>query len=174
MYFRDLIEKDFKELSNLIAHIYEGAPESMWFGTAPDGEELRKIFEAKIARLKSKEIVDMVAVDGEGERITRFKAEKAGISNFFKVGSYGNSSKELKGIIENAIDKARKEFGVNGTPVVIASSTHAIKAAKEAGAVAVGVTSGKYSEAELEHAGADLVVKSIKDRGKILGFIKAH
>ncbi len=65
MYFRNLAEKDFNELSNFILHVYEGVPEAMWFDNAPDKAELRKMFEAKISKLKNNEIVDIVALDGD-------------------------------------------------------------------------------------------------------------
>ncbi len=110
---------------------------------------------------------------GEGERITRFKAEKAGIGEFFKLGSFGNTDKELKGIVENAMERARKEFGVSDA-FVVASSTYVVKGAKEAGAKVIGVACGRYSAGELEHAGADLVVKGVKEKGRIVGFIKGH
>ncbi len=65
MYFRDLAQKDFAELSNFILHIYKGVPESMWFDNAPDKAELRKMFDSKISKLKNNEIVDIVAFDGD-------------------------------------------------------------------------------------------------------------
>lgn len=106
---------------------------------------------------------------GEAERIVKLKTDKTGISNFFKFGTYGNNSRDLSEIVRNAMQQA------NGSPaLVIASSPYMLKAAKAAGAIAVGVANSRYSKEELKDAGADLVVGSLKDRGRILGMLKSN
>ena len=55
--------------------------------------------------------------------------------------------------------------------VVVEDSVYGVKAAKAAGIKCIGVTQGFYKKAELEAAGADLVVTSLLDKVAILAFI---
>jgi HAD superfamily hydrolase (TIGR01509 family) len=55
--------------------------------------------------------------------------------------------------------------------VVVEDSIFGVKAAKEAGMKCVAVATGSYSIEELEKGGADLVVASLTERGKILDFL---
>ena len=109
---------------------------------------------------------------GEVERIARFRIEKAGILGFFKTGAYGNDGKGPDDIIKIAVDRARSELKVDGSGIVlVAGAPHMIRAAKSAGIAAIGVAGAGHSEEELTSAGADLVVKSLKERSEILSFL---
>ena len=112
---------------------------------------------------------------GEGERIVKFKVEKAGLDKLFKIGGYGNNGKEMKDIIGFAINKAAEEHEFEKQSIfVVGSSPYAIKAAKELGLYAIAIADGKYSVDDLKAANPDVVVKSPKDKGKIISFVESH
>jgi len=48
-----------------------------------------------------------------------------------------------------------------------------VKAGKEVGAKVIAVVTGKYNEEELRRTGADFIVKSLKERNKILKIISS-
>jgi phosphoglycolate phosphatase-like HAD superfamily hydrolase len=107
---------------------------------------------------------------GDVEEIVKNKLQRAHLTEYFKFGEYGNNENDFKRIIERATERAKKEFGLDANCAVwvVASYPQIIKGAKAAGAKAIGVTSSRYSKDELAGAGADEVVGSVKDRGKIV------
>jgi beta-phosphoglucomutase-like phosphatase (HAD superfamily) len=115
--------------------------------------------------------VQLGIISGEAEKITRFKVEKAGIRGFFKTGYFGEAGKTYSDIIETALKGIESELGIDKDGIlVVAGSVRLIRDAKEAGLAALGVANVNCSEAELRAAGADLTVKSIKERKRIADF----
>jgi phosphoglycolate phosphatase-like HAD superfamily hydrolase len=107
---------------------------------------------------------------GDIEDIIKNKIGRAGLTSFFKFGSYGNSEEDLSQIIRNSVSRATSEFGFqqSGTVYVISGSPDTIKAAKMVGAVPIGVATEKYNAKDMLSAGADLSVESIKKGSKII------
>ncbi len=105
---------------------------------------------------------------GEVEDLVKNRLQRADLYEAFKFGGYGNGHRDLKDVVADAVNKA-KELGFTGRKSwVICTSPNMVKAAKAAGAGAIGVAAGRYSVDELSGAGADLTVQSIKERGKII------
>ena len=126
-----------------------------------------------LAHLWKKDI-QMGIMTGEAERIAKFRAEKTTIHGFFKFGAYGNDGKTFDDIAKSAVKKAEAELRVGkGEILVVANSPRLIRGAKAAGMGAVGIADGKYSEHDLSSAGANLVVKSLKDKNRILEFAES-
>ncbi len=124
-----------------------------------------------LAQLWKKDIA-MGIITGEAERIAKFRAEKTTIHGFFKIGAYGNDGKTFEDIVRSAVKRAESELKIGKEEIlIVTNSPYMIKDAKAVGVASVGVESGHHSEGELKSAGASLVVKSIKDRGKILGLV---
>ncbi len=119
-----------------------------------------------LEELSKKNVLIGIAT-GDIESIIKNKLQRANLSDFFKLGEYGNKDKELSNVIKKAIQKA-KELGSVSTACLIASNPHIIHAAKSIGIKTIGVASGRYTREELGDAGADLIVDSVKDRGKIV------
>lgn len=65
MKIRELEEKDFASLSELILQVYDEAPYATTFGHRPSGQELSELMQKKVQGMRDKKIVDLVAVDGE-------------------------------------------------------------------------------------------------------------
>jgi phosphoglycolate phosphatase-like HAD superfamily hydrolase len=104
-------------------------------------------------------------VSGAMEGAARTKLMPANLNRFFLFGAYGSDSPDRPELTHIAIQKAahlHRElspddvFVVGDTPLDIA-------AAHTAGAVSVGVATGKYSETELEAAGASHVLGTLQD-----------
>jgi phosphoglycolate phosphatase len=104
-------------------------------------------------------------VSGAMEGAARTKLMPANLNRFFLFGAYGSDSPDRPQLTRIAIQKAAHlhrdlspddVFVVGDTPLDIA-------AAQAAGAVSVGVATGKYSATDLEAAGAAHVVGTLED-----------
>lgn len=105
---------------------------------------------------------------GEVGSQVKNRLDRAGLSQLFKFGEYGDHHEELKDIVSGAIAKARGQGYAGGQVWVICTSPIMVKAAKAAGANAIGVAGGRYGTDELDTAGASVTVQGIKDRSKIV------
>ena len=65
-----------------------------------------------------------------------------------------------------------RKMGVDSIEcVVVEDSVYGVKAAKEANMKCIAVSSGVYSEKELQEEHPDMVINSLIEKEKILGFI---
>ena len=104
-------------------------------------------------------------VSGAMEGAARTKLIPADLNRFFIFGAYGSDSPDRAELTGLAIEKAsRLHAGLTASQVFVVGDTPKdIAAATAAGAVSVGVATGKYSVAELTTAGADHVLASLED-----------
>lgn len=125
----------------------------------------------------SKQLLDELAkrdvligiATGDIEDVIKNKLQRAGLSDYFKFGEYGNKETDFKRVLQGAVEKAGQfGLGADAQVFVIASSPHIIAAAKASGIHAIGVASGRYPEHELSGAGAEVAVQGVKDRSKIM------
>jgi phosphoglycolate phosphatase len=104
-------------------------------------------------------------VSGAMEGAARTKLGPANLSRFFIFGAYGSDSPDRAELTKMAIQKAARLHS-ELTPAqvyVVGDTPRDIEAAKAAGAVSVGVATGKYSTEELSKAGSDHVLESLQD-----------
>ena len=104
-------------------------------------------------------------VSGAMEGAARTKLVPANLNRFFLFGAYGSDSPDRVELTRLAIEKAT---GLHRrlTPaevLVVGDTPRDMDAAAAAGAVSVGVASGKYSVDELVAAGGVHVLKSLED-----------
>ena len=104
-------------------------------------------------------------VSGAMEGAARTKLMPAKLNRFFLFGAYGSDSPDRPELTRIAIEKAAHlHVDLSATDVFVVGDTPLdIAAAHAAGAVSVGVATGKYSKAELESAGAMHVLGSLED-----------
>lgn len=104
-------------------------------------------------------------VSGAMEGAARTKLVPANLNRFFLFGAYGSDSPDRGELTGIAIEKAdRLHAQLKPAQVFVVGDTpRDIDAAKEAGAVSVGVATGHFSVAELSDAGADHVLSSLED-----------
>jgi phosphoglycolate phosphatase-like HAD superfamily hydrolase len=100
------------------------------------------------------------------EAVAHAKLGRAGLNRYFLVGGYGSDSEDRVALTRAGIERGerllgrrlgeREVFVVGDTPLDVA-------AAEGAGAVSVGVASGRYDVAELRAAGPDYVLASLAE-----------
>ena len=100
---------------------------------------------------------------GAIEAAAHIKLARADLNRFFAFGGYGSDSADRGELTRKAIDRAGVILGSSLDTrrlLVLGDTPNDIAAAHATDAVAVGVASGRYSEAELREAGADHVLGS--------------
>jgi len=104
-------------------------------------------------------------VSGAMEGAARTKLIPANLNRFFIFGAYGSDSPDRAELTGIAIEKAaRLHAGLTaGQVFVVGDTPRDIDAARQEGAVSVGVASGHFSVDELTKAGADHVLGSLTE-----------
>jgi len=103
-------------------------------------------------------------VSGAMEGAARTKLMPANLNRFFLFGAYGSDSPDRGELTSLAVAKAARLHDAL-TPdqcVVVGDTPLDIAAAKHAGAVSIGVATGRYSTDELLAAGAAHVLESLE------------
>ena len=105
-------------------------------------------------------------VSGALEAAAHVKLARAGLNRFFSFGGYGSDSSDRAELTRVAIERAGR---IHGHPLdaarllVVGDTPRDIDAAHAAGAIAVGVATGKYTVETLRDAGADHVLATLED-----------
>jgi len=108
---------------------------------------------------------------GGMEAAARIKLARADLSHYLCFGGYGSDSSDRVELTRKAIERASMLVGERIDPaeaLLVGDTPLDIDAAHGAGAVAVGVATGHYSEQELSEAGADYVLPTL-EQGLPLG-----
>lgn len=106
-------------------------------------------------------------VSGAMEGAARTKLVPGNLNRFFVFGAYGSDSPDRAQLTHVGITKAS---ALHGAPLdsqevyVVGDTPLDIAAAKQGGAVAVGVASGHYSAEQLAQADADFVLTSLEEK----------
>ncbi len=107
----------------------------------------------------------------------RIKLSSVGLAHYFfsngtrPLGAFGEDAPTRPELVPVAWKRFRERFGSNAEPentAVVGDTPRDIEAAKVNGAMAIGVTTGPYSRAQLEEAGADAVLDGISDAQAVL------
>ncbi len=103
-------------------------------------------------------------VTGNLEKIARAKLKKIGINDFFKFGGFGSDHISRTELVKIAIRRAGKQFDLDDNNQIFhfGDAPQDMRAAREAGATPIGVTTGIFSAEALESAGAYRVVPNLK------------
>jgi phosphoglycolate phosphatase-like HAD superfamily hydrolase len=120
--------------------------------------------EALLVRLGDAGVI-LGLVSGAMEGAARTKLMPGNLNRFFLFGAYGSDSPDRPELTELAIAKAaRLHDALEPAQVFVLGDTpRDIAAANVAGAVSVGVATGRYSVAELHDAGGTHVLNSLED-----------
>lgn len=101
---------------------------------------------------------------GNGLRTAHVKLELAGLDRSrFDVGGYGDEHPDRDELARLALRRAEEGSGQRFDVIVIGDTPNDIRAARAIAARAVAVTTGHYTRAQLEDAGADVVVDTLAD-----------
>ncbi len=103
---------------------------------------------------------------GALEASAHIKLGRGDLNRFFSFGGYGSDSQDRGELTRTAIQRAGHIHGHPLDPrrvLVVGDTPLDIRAAHDAGAVAVGVATGKYTVEELSASGADHVLQSLAE-----------
>jgi phosphoglycolate phosphatase len=103
---------------------------------------------------------------GAVEAAAHIKLSRAGFNRYFPFGGYGSDSGDRIQLTKRAIERGGELLGHPLDPsevFVVGDTPKDLDAAHGADTVAVGVATGHYSRADLEQAGADHVLDSLRD-----------
>lgn len=100
------------------------------------------------------------------EAVAHAKLGRARLNHFFLVGGYGSDSEDRVALTRAAIERGRRLLGYPVAPeqvYVVGDTPLDVAAAEGAGAVSVGVASGRYSVEELRAVKPDHVLASLAE-----------
>jgi phosphoglycolate phosphatase len=103
---------------------------------------------------------------GNVEEAAHIKLARAGLNRFFSFGGYGSDSPDRTELTKKALERAEL---VSGRTLDLAhcfscgDTPRDVEAGHGAGLRVVGVATGEYTVEELLEAGADAVVKSLRE-----------
>ncbi len=117
--------------------------------------------------------IPMGLVTGNMEAIAWLKLEKVGLNRYFDFGGFGDKVVKRSGLVHNAIKSSEKILGKlnTGNIFLIGDTPRDIVGGQKVGVKTIGVATGDFSEEELAQAGADFVIKDLKDSKKVLKII---
>ena len=115
----------------------------------------------------------MGLVTGNMEAIAWLKLQKVGLNKYFHFGGFGDKIVKRSGLVKNAIKASEQTFGKLNTENIflIGDTPRDIVGGQKVGVKTIGVATGDFSEEELAQAGADFIVKDLKDSEKVLKII---
>jgi phosphoglycolate phosphatase len=154
-------EPNVDELDGLYAQYLLHLADDIW-----TSEQYKVLAGAEqiLARLVEAGVI-LGLVSGAMEGAARTKLMPANLNRFFLFGAYGSDSADRGELTSLAIAKAARLHD-QLTPdqvFVVGDTPRDIDAAKQAGAVSIGVATGRFSTAELLAAGATHVLASLED-----------
>jgi phosphoglycolate phosphatase-like HAD superfamily hydrolase len=97
------------------------------------------------------------------------KLRHFGIDRYFRGGGFGDRTGHRPTLVGQGIRAANRIAGKHGTVFVIGDTVHDVTAAKANGAVAVAVATGVAPRADLEAAGADIVLDTLEEAMAVIG-----
>lgn len=161
--FRGVLDREpsVDELSRLYAQYLLHLADDIWHS---EGYRMLPGAERTLVRLGEAGVV-LGLVSGAMEGAARTKLMPANLNRFFIFGAYGSDSADRAELTKIAIHKATQLHDqlLPEQVYVIGDTPLDIEAAKAAGAVSVGVATGRYSVDQLTGAGADHVIASLDD-----------
>ena len=129
-----------------------------------------------LAALADQPDVVQSLVTGNLVEIARYKLEAFGLDRHvdFEIGGYGTVSEHRPVLVTEAMRLATAKHGTDFPPeavVVIGDTPHDVDAALHHGAIAIGVATGRSTEADLRDAGAHTVLADLRDTDAVLAAV---
>lgn len=154
-------EPEEREMARLLGAYLDRLPEEV---RQASGYRVMPGVEALLPRLVEDGML-LGLVSGALEAAAHIKLSRAGLNRFFCVGAYGSDSSDRGQLTKLAIERAGRLHGHSldaARVLVVGDTPRDVEAAHGAGAVAVGVATGKYTVEALREAGADHVLPTLE------------
>jgi phosphoglycolate phosphatase len=103
---------------------------------------------------------------GAVEAAAHIKLSRAGFNRYFPFGGYGSDSADRVELTKKALERGQMLLGEKIDPqrtFVVGDTPKDLDAAHGAGCLALGVATGHYSREQLEQAGGDVVLDTLKE-----------
>jgi phosphoglycolate phosphatase len=155
-------EPTAEEMATLMARRQAALPAAV---AESKGYEVLPGVEATLKRLSDAGFL-LGLTTGGTEAAGHTKLERGGLNPFFSFGGYGSDSSDRTVLTRRAIERAGEILKRPVDPkrvLVVGDTPFDIDAAHAAGAVAVGVATGRHSEDDLRRAGADYVLGTLEE-----------
>ncbi len=162
--FREVIgregapEERAKAIGCYLKHLPDTVAESSGYRTMPGVEALLD------------ELIDastlLGLVTGNIEAAAHIKLARAGFNRFFSFGGYGSDSPDRTEVTKTALARGELVSGgvlTNGACIGVGDTPRDVEACHGAGIRVVGVATGSYSVEQLEEAGADWALETVRD-----------
>lgn len=167
-----LLENGFaeKEIEPRLGRYMEDLPYSYYNVAWSDTIKVTDGAEELLMELEKKEVLVGIAT-GDAERVAKMRLGKAKIEKYFKFGAYGEEGMTYNDILSKGLRKAEEQGLQKEDGVLIVSNPVFASIGKTMGVRVVAVESDEHPAKELRAAGVDLVMKSLKDKSKIIDLI---
>jgi phosphoglycolate phosphatase len=161
--FREVIgregtqEERAKAIGCYLKHLPEAVAESSGYRVMPAIEELLpRLIEAGVL---------LGLVTGNIEAAAHIKLARARLNRFFSFGGYGSDSPDRTEVTRAALSRGALVSGgalANGNCLAVGDTPRDVVAGHGAGIEVVGVATGSYSVAQLQAAGADYALDTVR------------
>jgi len=117
--------------------------------------------------------VVQAVLTGNLPALAKVKLQPLGLTEHLDLdaGAYGDVSSVRADLVPVARRRAAARYGADFSgraTVLVGDTPHDVEAAIRAGARVVGVATGRFSAAELTHAGADVVLADLTDTERVV------
>jgi phosphoglycolate phosphatase len=150
-----------RELTRVIAARLKHLPDAV---NESEGYRVLEGVEELLPRLAEEGYLLGITTGGT-DSAAHIKLARANLGRWFPVGGYGSDSTDRTELTRIAIRRCGRMLGIDLDPrrvLVIGDTPLDIAAAHGAHAIGVGVASGHFSQEQLEGAGADAVLPSLR------------
>jgi phosphoglycolate phosphatase-like HAD superfamily hydrolase len=121
-----------------------------------------------LALLRARRLATLGLLTGNYADTGAIKLRAAGIDpGWFAIAAWGDMAQERPGLVKVALAQLGAELAARDV-IVIGDTVRDVHCAHETGAVCVAVATGGSTRAELEAAGADVVLDDLRDPGPLL------
>lgn len=141
------------------------------------GRVLRGV-EPLLRRLQADERVALGIATGNFRDAAWLKLSRYGLSSFFLAGGFGDDHVDRAEVVSMAADRVAEAWHTDGRiraadRVAVVGDSHLdVRAARANGFLAIAVATGLTPRADLEAAGADVVVSDLADTDAVVRILK--
>jgi len=129
---------------------------------------------ALLDALASRPSITVALLTGNHSHGARLKLERFSLYTYFPLGAFGEDAADRNDLVPVALDRARASGLPDVTPrdvVVVGDTPLDVACGRAHGSRTVAVATGGFSLEELRRAGADLVVETLEDTGRLVEWI---
>ncbi len=146
-----------------------------WNGRMGDADLLPGI-RALLERLAASQDFALGLLTGGIRGIVDVKLARLGLERFFPIGVFGDEVERRSELLPLALVRAEEQFHHAFSPgdvVVVGDTPHDVEAAHVGNVACLAVATGRFSEAELESAGADAVLPDLTSTDEVVAFLRS-